>query len=435
MMNKNDYTGLKNVYTFSFVQSMKSRLNIIVTIVLSILCFFSIPIMLVFYSDSDEKNKQSDITDVYVCDETGLGLYDSIQKHTNIVYEDILCHQDYTKLEDLKEISGDNSIYINIKFDSASGFSIMGIYDTKDKLTNESVDTYMQIFENGFKNIIADASGIDDETLKNINKEINMSVVKKDDDMSKNNKSSQGASDFSTTIVFVILFILAICGENIATSIATEKATKVIEYLLINIRPMALITGKVLASVSVVLIQVLCGAAGLFASWLIFGGKNSNAMDIFNQTFSHSDILNNISIIGCFVSVFVFVAGFIFYGLLAGISGAAVSKVENIGEGMKIYSFLLIICSYSSIVISMLGEIPVYLYLIPFTSVFILPSGLILGEVSFGLAVTAFVILIVMIIIILKFVSNVYESMIFYNGETLGIKQIISMSNKRGRNK
>ena len=55
--------------------------------------------------------------------------------------------------------------------------------------------------------------------------------------------------------IMIVTMIVSLSGGSIATSIVTEKTTRVVEYLMINVRPMALIVGKILASLVMVFVQ------------------------------------------------------------------------------------------------------------------------------------------------------------------------------------
>lgn len=75
--------------------------------------------------------------------------------------------------------------------------------------------------------------------------------------------------------IVVVVMIVNLSGGQIAMSIVTEKSTKVVEYLMINVRPMALIVGKILAALITVVIQFAAfGVSYLLSgaiSRLIFG--------------------------------------------------------------------------------------------------------------------------------------------------------------------
>lgn len=433
LMSKKDYAGLKKVCAFSFKQNLKSKMNIAVTAILCTICFLGVPVSQVFMDGGEDKGSKTAITDVYICDETGFKLYTGIEKLTNEIYKDVKCHEESVKPEDLKKMESKNSVYIDVKFNTDSGFMLTGIYETKGKLTADSVDTYIEYLQDDFESIVADAAGIDDEVIKHLNREIKIDVVTRGEQEEKTaNKDLTVQSSF---IIFLMIFILAMCGENIATSIATEKTTRVIEYLMINIRPMALIVGKIMASISLIIIQIVCAGICFGVSWIMFDGSGHGGTVEMLRSVIGTQNISNISVTGCIVSFFIFIMGFLLFGLIAGLAGAAVSKIENIGEGMKLYSILLIGCAYAALFIPMFEDKNVFLEIFPLTSIFMLPGELIFGSVECWIVIAAVILLALSVMVMLIFVAGVYENMIFYNGETLKVREIIAMFKTKGRDK
>ena len=120
--------------------------------------------------------------------------------------------------------------------------------------------------------------------------------------------------------------------------------------------------------------------------------------------------------------------------MLAALAGAAVSKMEEISEGVKIYSFIMIIGAYLSIFVISSGSytgdsfVKYLACFLPVSAPFITPGTLLSAHlpVVYGLLVLG--ILLVSLILLTKFVASVYESMIYYNGSALKIKDIIQIS-------
>ena len=46
----------------------------------------------------------------------------------------------------------------------------------------------------------------------------------------------------------VILFAVILAGSKVAELLVTEKSSRVMEYLLTNVRPLALLVGKVISA-------------------------------------------------------------------------------------------------------------------------------------------------------------------------------------------
>ena len=80
-------------------------------------------------------------------------------------------------------------------------------------------------------------------------------------------------------------------------------------------------------------------------------------------------------------------------------------------------------------VVAMVAEI------LPITALFITPAAMITGYVSLSTGLISLGILVVSIYILMNFVANIYESMVYYNGKPLKIKEIINISKMKKSNK
>ena len=425
-MNKKEYSGLIKVFTFSFMQNLKSKMTIAITCILCIIAILSIPVInLIAGYDKKEESRKTRIENVLICDETGIGIIEGFKSADTPEYSSICYKEDNRRIDEVKEMDGENDVYLNVSYDTEGGFSLFLIYDTKGSVSKDMAEEYLSYAEENFKEIAADATNIQEDTFTYLEKEVGTKVQIVGD--KKQGDSGMMYSSFLMAIVCIVTFILALSGESIATSIATEKSTRVIEYLMVTIRPMALITGKILASMSVVLLQMISAGICFGISELIFG--NSSAQKVISDYLS-SEMVKGISAGNVLAAILIFLEGFLLFGLFAGLSGAAVSRIENIGEGMKLYSIILLIGAYTAMFLPMAGKEYTFLYVFPITAPFHTTTYLLMGKVTPFIAVLAILILACCIVLMLKFVASVYENMIFYNGETLGLKEIIHLAGK-----
>lgn len=242
--------------------------------------------------------------------------------------------------------------------------------------------------------------------------------------------------------IMILTFIISFSGEKIATSVVTEKAGKMVEFLMISVRPMAIMVGKVLAVISTVLIQffamILCGLTSAVLCNIFFDNMVTDYMvysiGSLNNT-GMSLVVNPLSLI---IAVLFIVGGLLFYSLAAGIAGASVSKIEEVSEGMVIVTFMLIIGAYMALGVGMRlvmggysGEQGLYetlTYLFPLSSPFSMPQSLLTGYAGYGTAVLSLVILYASVVVLIVLSSKVYEFMLFYNGARLTIKDVVNIA-------
>jgi len=67
-------------------------------------------------------------------------------------------------------------------------------------------------------------------------------------------------------------------------------------------------------------------------------------------------------------------------------------------------------------------------YMLPISSPFSVPQNLLTGYIGYGHALISLVILYAVVFLMLVLSSKVYEYMLFYNGATLKVKDIIQIA-------
>lgn len=475
---KNNLKGMKDIFTFTVVQNLKSKSMKIATLVLCIIALLSFPIISLI-SDSDKESKKStSIKLVKVVDMTGLDLTNSLTEFAKDSGEDTIYGQleyevadiDYESLSEESEMKDiykfdDESNYVYMQITNYEGmFDTQIIYSNKSKVDSDDAIDYSDYIKKNFKNILLKGMNLTEEQKQVIDSEVSIkyqrdgqvaedvqnsdnteqnqaAVEGQNSDNAKQEKDNTGAIKNSIiyAALMVIMFALAFGGERIAMSIITEKASKVMEYLMTSVKPMAVVIGKIFANLVVLFIQFGLVIISFIISIVIDNVMNSGDSNAFSlpsyltKIFS-MDNFSGLNAGTLIIAIVILIAGFLFYGMVAGLCGASVSKLDEVTEGIKMYTMLLIIGAYISIFIvtSEVYEgtsvVRLAALLVPITSVFITPAALLTGYVSLVEALLSMVIMVAAVILITRFVANVYESMIYYSGNHLKLKDIITIS-------
>jgi ABC-2 type transport system permease protein len=242
-------------------------------------------------------------------------------------------------------------------------------------------------------------------------------------------------------------FMVSMSGEQVATAVIQEKSSKVVEYLLMNVRPLALMVGKVLAIFAITLGQLVLmalgfvGSAGLYM--LLHPGKVFSAAEMLNQMMGSAE-LGGAEGLGLHlgtlpVAIILILAGTLFYSTIAALLGACVSRMEEMTESMKMFSLLMIIGAYGAlavVIVDMTGNAPAVLKyvveLLPITAPFLTPGYLLLGRASIWVGILAVVVFVLALAGLFMFSANVYETLIYHKGNPLKISDLLRI-NKEAR--
>lgn len=459
---KNKFTGVMNVFKFSYMQILKSKAFIISTAIFMAIGLLALPISTAISragKDDAKTEKAEYIGKIYVCDEALDGklaeqLVDIIAK--NPVYSQkkvvIIEKGEYDEtFEDVKA-SKEGDILVDIKFDDSPismdyGFSYVVFYGEEIEELEDAADEFAMYIDSIHKEalgkiFISIAEGIELVSYDYVSEIVMI------DNAGNVVEDETGLDNAQYWITYVFLFIalmgITFLGTKVSDQIVTEKSSKVIEYIMTSIKPMALVSGKVMACIANIFtmfgLTVASFVCSIFINGILFKNPDgSMVVPEFVKAITNKQLLEGLSLINVVSSIFVFILGFVVYGLLAGVSGAMVSKIEEMAEGMKLFSFAMIIGAY--VVIAYMstattgndwGVFTNFVYLFPLCSPFIVPASLFLGKLSVGMGFLSVGILLVTMIVMLFFVSGIYEYLIYYSGAPLKLKELIKLFRKKG---
>lgn len=464
-----NFTGWKDIFYFTFMQTIKNNSYKVTFIILCIIAAAAMPVAAVIndftkedsngivaesVSDNDSKKTQADneaddivtieeVDTIYVCyDENDLKLSDFVNEWQNS-YKCEFVKVDSNLIEEKKKDINTENTYALLTINSENGLYFTDIivgWETMDHTA--TIDDALNDLTAGLEklqveNIIPGINMPDEEeTFPEVNGFVGDDIKQYSDDLNIFNYMIQ------LGYVVILIFIITFSGESIASSVVSEKAGKMVEFLMITVKPMAILLGKVLAILLTVLIQVFSMIFCGIVSAVICNVVNGNFVSEYLQTTIES--LNNSQNTFAFnpatiiISVLFVLGGLLFYVLIASLCGAAVSKIEELSEGIVMFSFILIIGGYMSIGIAMkiftggyTGEPGIYeliTYILPISSAFSVPQNLVTGYVGYDVAIISLIVLYGAVFLMAVLASKVYEYMLFYNGATLKLKDIIHIA-------
>ncbi|WP_240377066.1 ABC transporter permease [Bacillus piscicola] len=225
-------------------------------------------------------------------------------------------------------------------------------------------------------------------------------------------------------LVFVIYLIVISLGSMIATEVATEKSSRVMELIVSSVNPIVQMFGKLVGIGIVGLINL---AALVVAGIIGFMISDDNILQ---------SILGEAIDVSLLLYAFVFIMlGYFVYGGMAAMLGALVSRAEEVNQAIQPLIFLAMIAFFISIfglntpdstLVQVLSYIP-----------FFTPQLLFL-RIGMGNVPTWEIILVIGILIVSAILINILAARIYKGGVLMygkfsfknGIKQAFTMSKK-----
>ena len=233
------------------------------------------------------------------------------------------------------------------------------------------------------------------------------------------------SQNFGTSILLMILCILSV--SFVVRCVVEEKASKLVDLLMVSVEPLALLIGKVLAALVYTLIYFAVQLLAFLVSDLIV--EHVLHMDTGSGSFITIRLMDTSpqGILIFFVSC---ALGLLAFGLLSGLSGAGCNSMEEISSAMSAATMLCFAGYFVSMMIFNLENeaLVIVFSLIPFVSMFIMPPAVLMYEYGFWLVPLSWAIQILSIVLLALLSARVYQGLIVYKGKRLNMWQILRMS-------
>ena len=462
---RDKYKGIANVFRFAFIQTVKSKTYIIGLFIFCAIALLIFPVITMLSGDGEKEEQQEPLATeyigtIYIEDEFLDGaLGEAIAAELAVSYEYssketvVIQAADHDKIFEQVKSSKDGDVLIHIKYiddmaDVNYGFMYVVYYgEESEKISDGASELSMyvdNIHEKSLAKVFADSEELAAYMSQEFSYEI--SVIGADNEiMEADGMLNMG--EYWVTYAFLMIVILSVSmvGGSVAGQLVIEKSNKVIEYIMTSVKPIALITGKLLASVASAVVflgsVVICVLLSAVLNGIIFPSSDGSfAMPEVVESFFSSDVMAGATPINIIIAVLIFVLGITLYAFIAGIAGATVSKIEETAEGMKLFTFSTVIGAYIPMFLMIMsqsgngdwGVITNIIYIFPLTSVYILPAYILLGKVTTTIGLISVAAMIAGVFLMMAIVSRIFEYLIYYNGSPLKLKDLIGIyKNKR----
>ena len=237
-------------------------------------------------------------------------------------------------------------------------------------------------------------------------------------------RQSSQSSQQIYSMVMMMVTIMSVA--YIINAVVEEKSSKLVETLMVSLRPLSLLAGKICSIMVYVLILLAVFFCGMGLSYFICGrlmnlSASYGLLAVFSGGFSAG--LGVIPVL--LVSL---ILGFAAFSLLSGLAGAGCSTSEDTGAASIIPMFAVIISYMLGTILPMTGANVTVLSLIPFISAFLAPCAWLAGSISFVVLAVSWIIQAAAVCLLAWLASRVYRDLLVYSGERRGLGKIFAMA-------
>lgn len=236
--------------------------------------------------------------------------------------------------------------------------------------------------------------------------------------------------------IMVIYFLTLYYGQTVSNNVIQEKNSKLMDTMLISVKPREMIFGKVAATWVASLIQFLTWIIALFAGIgigsrlvLAMNPDTSNIVIFVLEVFKN--IMGSFAIPSIILAVLLVLGGFFLYCALAAVGGSLASKPEELSSTNIIFTVVLIgsfFMTLSSGFMDGSAKAGISFFdCFPFTAVLITPSRILLGQVSFAGGLLSLGLILLLSVVIMMVAGKLYTMLAMYRGKAPSPKKIIQM--------
>ena len=449
-MKRNPLAGTGKVYGFTLKQTMLSKGWLGSTIAIAALLLIGIPLLLFAVSSigskADEQDDETEIRTVLVVDETeGEADYTAL-KMDESEPEYISCASMDAAIGETAE----KNDCVILRITDSDGTYVATVYLPQiTEISRSKASKLGTLVEERFSVILMQKAEITPEGAALLSMPVQTDTAAIGENAEAESEDQDMVGELISFMIPYLMLLLVymmvvLYGQSMANSVLLEKTSKLMETILTAVHPVALMSGKLLATATAAVLQLLIWLfsliggmiGGAFFALRMVPDTNNTTVQAIEQV---TDTFVSFSIPGVLMSLLILALGFLLYLSLSAVSGALASKAEDLNKTNIIFvmvllgSLLLCISSPSQLEQgASTGEMSfisdaMWLKFFPFTSILVVPGGLIMRKIWLMLGWASIGILAATVILFVVIAAVIYKMLVLYRGEPPKIKQLLAM--------
>lgn len=401
-----DLSGTGQVYRFTLSQLLKSRANRVTLIIMVLLAAVSMPLTALLGGETPEMSDTAGLASVRVDNRTDLVLDFSGDAY----WADTDFSADAGEPDAVVTVTGDETGY---------QVAVVGSESAHAGELSQLAETARQ----AVRDACLQAAGLSSRQLEAL------TASTGEEDSHEDGFWVQ----YGYSILAMILCLMS--ASYVIRAVVEEKDSRLVELLLVSVKPMALLAGKILAVMAFTfgwLLAMLAGfgvscglTAGLMGSGVLqkqLSGLLAAVPRVQEDLWQAAGVL--------LVLLVSLGLGYLTMSLIGGVAGACCSGMEDAGEATGPVMLLTMAGYLASCVVGAVpsGPVAVFSTLCPIVSIFCAPVQFAGGNVSFWLVLASWAIQAAVIWGLLTLASRVYAGLIVHRGSRVKLRELMSMA-------
>ena len=229
----------------------------------------------------------------------------------------------------------------------------------------------------------------------------------------------------------LVMIISLFSTTYIVRTMIEEKASRLIETLLLSVKPLSLIFGKILAVMTYVVLVLVIAGLGMFLSGkitpLLLGTEAANPLSLMIGSQMN---LMNIHASTFLIIVVSLLIGYLTFALIGAIAGSSCSEMEEVEQANLAATWIVLIGYIGATVTSSMDgrSLGTVFSLIPIISIFTAPVQYVLGNITFPILALSWLTQILLIVILAFLCARIYKGLILYRGGRMKLLDLLKVA-------
>ncbi|WP_102027946.1 ABC transporter permease [Salirhabdus sp. Marseille-P4669] len=345
-------------------------------------------------------------------------IFNQLQQSLNAVNEDADIVQFNGTSEEaqaaVKEEEFDYFVHVQLNENN----NLAATYYAMEISNSGFVDTLQQSLGQIKTGLIAAEANLDQETIQQFYAPVPIEKVALEES-AKTEEELSSARGLVYFMLFLIYFAVMMYGNMIATEVANEKSSRVMEIIVSSVSPIVQMFGKI---TGIALLGLTQFAVIIGVSYVSITANQDSMVGGMFEYFG----LSNISISTLFYGLLFFILGYLLYAMLAAMLGSLVSRTEEVQQAVTPMIFMVVIAFLiamyglndpTSSVVTITSYIPFFTPIIMFMRVGMIDVPIWEVALSIGL-------LVITILIMAQLAARVYRGGVLMYGRSSSWKDI-----------
>ena len=321
----------------------------------------------------------------------------------------------------LDEIGEEDAVVYIHKTDE--GYEASGIISDNSDIESKDIDDAAGYIGSYFEEVRLKDINLTNEEIMMISSGVDTDgVIKESDYIAEQSKTISGSKYFTYILAFsvIVMMVVSLSNSFIIASVTEEKQSKLVESLLVSVRPMALLMGKICGMMAYVLSILFCGFIGSKLSDLIMKYGFNADKEAYGGTGFDFSVFRSFGTSGLIILLVSLMIAYLTFAVLGGILGSSCSKIEDTQNATGTVMTVVMLGYMGGIFFGMADNniLNIVSSLVPPFSYFCSPILYVTGRIGLGLLLVSFVLQVVILGLLILLSAKTYRSLILSDSAT-----------------